>query len=129
MPIAFPTLVGHRVIGFLALAAFVAVPCLGGLAYRGWAKHAGKDMSYWRNVIGLISIVAMFFNWLSLVAMTFLALKRFHTALDFFDLNGAFVLLSLIAAGLCFALKKAPRVEVLIASGLMAGLWLTSVVE
>lgn len=97
---AFPNLVGQKVIGFLALAAFVAVPCLSVLAYRGWAKFGGKDISDWRNVLGLLSIIVISLNWAFFLTITFLALIRFHTVLASFDLDGVFVVLSLVPVGL-----------------------------
>jgi hypothetical protein len=116
-------------IGLLALAAFVAVPCLSVLAYRGWIRFDGKEMSNWRRVLGLLSIIVTSLNWVLFLAITFLAIMQLHTALPWSDLDGVFVLLSLLPIGLCFALKRAPRIQVLIASGLMTALWLTSVVE
>ncbi len=129
MLIAFLDLVGQKVIGFIALAASMAVPCLTVMAYRGWAKFGGKEISNWRNVLGLLSIIVASLNWALFIAIAFSTIIRFRTVLDSPDLNGLFVLLSLVPAVLCFALKKAPRIQVLIASGLMVGLWLTSVVE
>ena len=116
-------------IGLLALAAFVAVPCLSVLAYRGWIRFDGKEMPNWRRVLGLLSITVTSLNWVLFLAITFLPVIQVHTVLPWSDLDGVFALLSLLSIGLCFALKRTPRIQVLIASGLMTGLWLTSVVE
>jgi hypothetical protein len=111
-----------------SLAAALAIPVLSVLAYRGWAKHARKDLARWRSVVGILSIVIASLSWLALVFPVVLDLMGFDAKIIVMTSTRASIILLLAIAGtpLAFALRGASRIQALLAALLIVALWFTS---
>ena len=103
----------------LATAAIPATPCLTIFAFRGWAKRFRNDLPSWRNVLGLISIVATFMCWLGYV--TFFLLVGFTRIRVNHQMPWLISEVLLLALGIssAVALKSSSRALILFAGLLM----------
>jgi len=117
------------VAGLIALGVCLAIPVLPLCAFRGWLRFQRNELPPWRNILGLASILVTLLDWVVLMALTLFAVIRFHTPLSSPDLNSGFVIVSLASAALSLALKRTPKLLIVVASALMAALWMTSTVR
>lgn len=93
------------------------------LAFRGWAQHLRRELPAWRNALGLTSILATLINLLALAAPVLLAMVRTNLHLLTSDWMAAVILLVFLSICFAFALRGAPRVEMVLA-GLLSALLL-----
>jgi prepilin signal peptidase PulO-like enzyme (type II secretory pathway) len=112
----------------IMVTAFVAVPCLTVLAYRGWAKNSRQDLPRWRSVLGITSISVTFLNWFGCTILALSALVDFNIPFSS-DWVSPLALLVLLGTCLALALRGAPRLQAIVAGVLMVAVWLTSVVS
>ena len=108
----------------MSIAAALASAVLSVLAYRGWAKHARKDLARWRSVVGILSIVIASLSWLALVIPVVLDLMGFDANIITSARAGIILLLAVAGTPLAFALRGASRVQALLAALLIVALWL-----
>jgi hypothetical protein len=106
--------------------AVITIPFLTVVAYRGWAMRWRRDLSLWRNFLGVGSLVMTFIVWLG---TAYLALSLLtHLPTNFFTgawtVANAFV--ALIACACSLALKGRSRVWASVAALLQFGLWTIS---
>lgn len=98
----------------------LAIPGLVLLAYRGWAKHLRKILPPWCSALGVTSILIAFLNLLALIIPFLLAVMRLNTHILTDDWIGAVSLFVVISMCLGFALRGAPRVQIILAGLLTA---------
>jgi hypothetical protein len=112
--------------GILGLAAFVAIPFLAAIAYRGYLQRIRANLSTPRRFLGMGSLVCTVMSWGGYAYLAFAVSTRKRT--DFFTdaWMVAAVLVSLSAIVLSLALKGRPRIWALVATSLMSALWTMS---
>ena len=112
----------------LAITANVAIPCLTGSAYRGWARRWRNELSRWRSTLGLTSMVVTFLSWLAFVVVfSLMGLFKIPMKLDF--LPGLELLLVFIGISLASTLKGTARMQSLAAGFLMVVVLFTTIVR
>jgi hypothetical protein len=116
-------------IGVMWLLCFLGIPILALFSIREWATTYRATLPALRSGIGLLSVGAIFFGWLFLVALAVLGIFN-TTWLDFFTQkrNVGFLALAVAASVLSLALKGNARVQALAAGALLvlfAMLWLS----
>src|SRR2546428_13071926 len=112
--------------------AFVAVPGLAILAYRGWTQGLRQELPRWRSALGPASILVTFLSWFGLAILALSALMDLNANFfNFFspDWIPPIALLTVVGTSLAFALRGASRIEAIVAGLLMVAAWLTSVVS
>lgn len=112
----------------LSVAAFAATPCLAIFAYLAWSKHLRKELPYWRNILGMISILATFSSWLTFLGDFVLIVLRSRTHVDFAVWLYGEILMLVIGLPLAFALKRPARTQALLANLCMVFVLANSVV-
>lgn len=105
---------------FKQVVLVLAIPGLVLLAYRGWAKHLRKILPPWCSALGVTSILIAFLNLLALIIPFLLAVMRLNTHILTDDWIGAVSLFVVISMCLGFALRGAPRVQIILAGLLTA---------
>jgi hypothetical protein len=116
-------------IGVMWLLCFLGIPILVLFSLREWATNYRATLPALRSGIGLLSVGAIFFGWLLLVALAILGI--FNTAwLDFFTQkrNLGFLALAIAASFSSLTLKGSARLQALAAGALLvlfATLWLS----
>jgi len=123
----FPMFVA--LIGVIWLLCFLGIPILALFSIREWATNYRATLPAFRSGIGLLSVGAIFFGWLFLVALAILGIFN-TTWLDFFTQkrNLHFLVLAVAASVLSLTLKGHARVQALAAGALLvlfAMLWLS----
>ena len=116
-------------IGVIWLLCFLGIPILALFSIREWATNYRSTLPAVRSGIGLLSVGAIFFGWLFLVALAIFGIFN-TTSLDFFTQkrNLHFLVLAVAASVLSLTLKGHARVQALAAGALLvlfAMLWLS----
>jgi|GEM_PF-3093273 len=112
--------------GSLMVVAYVAIPCLGVLAYLGWAKRWRSELPIWRSYLGVGSSLMTLVVWLESAYLAYRISAHLRT--DFFTVGWtvANILVALTGAAGSLALKGRPRVYAFLAACLMATPWIIS---
>ena len=108
----------------IALIIVILAPlCLIVMAYRGWTKRKQSELPFWRNLLGVSSIVVSIISWFAFAYLV-LALSTGNRA-DF--VTGAWLavigLASLGAISSGLALKGGSRLFAVLAACLLSALW------
>jgi len=116
-------------IGVMWLLCFLGIPILVLFSIREWATNYRATLPVLRSGIGLISVGAIFFGWIFLVALAILGIIN-TTWLDFFTQkrNLGFLVIAAAASVSSLTLKGYARVQALAAGALLvlfAMLWLS----
>jgi hypothetical protein len=117
------------IIGAVWLLCFLGIPILALFSIREWATTYRATLPALRSGIGLLSVAAIFFGWLFLVALAVFGI--FNAAwLDFFTQkrNLDFLALAIAASVSSLTLKGNARLQALAAGALLvlfAMLWLS----
>ncbi len=90
-------------IGVIWLLCFLGIPILALFSIREWATNYRATLPAFRSGIGLLSVGAIFFGWLFLVALAILGIFN-TTSLDFFTQkrNLDFLVLAVAASPGCW---------------------------
>ena len=112
----------------IALAVLFLVGLLGLLGCRAWARYERKRLPKYRNVMAWGSIFLLFANWTVLLAYLVAISARIRMPFPTADMDIFFTFLAVLSAALCLAVKHTARIQILIASAILAALWATSVV-
>ena len=116
--------IGHTFVSCLAIATYLAIPCLTFVAYRGWAKHGRQDLPSWRSYLGVGSMALTLIVWLGTAYFGFSHYAHLPTDFlsDTWMVSNMFI--SVLAAVGSLALKGRPRVSAFAAAPLMAAPWI-----
>jgi hypothetical protein len=117
------------IIGAMWLLCFLGIPILALFSIREWATTERATLPALRSGIGVVSVGAIFFGWLFLVALAILGIMN-AAWLDFFTQkrNLDFLVLAVVASVTSLTLKGNARVQALAAGALLvmfAMLWLS----
>jgi len=106
----------------------VVGPVLLILASSGWIRSVRPEMAAWRNGLGLTALVLTSLHWGYTVLLLAVGLANLllHTLPGLIDQDAGYALLlmkfaDLIAIVLAIALKRAPRIQAIVAGILMFG--------
>ncbi len=116
--------IGHALILCLWIVAYLAIPCLTFIAYRGWARRGRQVLPSWRSYLGVGSMSLTLIVWLGTVYFAFSHYA--HLPTNFFSDTwmAANMLISMLAVAGSFALKGRPRMSAFAAAALMTAPWI-----
>ena len=112
--------------GSLMVVAYVAIPCLGVLAYLGWAKRLRSELPIWRSYLGVGSCLMTLVLWFESAYVAFKISAHLRTDFITVGWTVANILVAVTGAAGSFALKGRPRVYAFLAACLMATPWIMS---
>jgi hypothetical protein len=109
--------------GLVAVTAAIGVPLMSILAYVAWTRRLRAELAVWRNVLGIASIAATLFSWLTFFAPFLykaigLRTHPFSSAWDAATLYAA-----ILGTFLAFFLRDDARVRAVLAALLMGTLF------
>jgi hypothetical protein len=113
----------HMVVSLLGL---VGVPILLFLAWKGWTKSVRAELPAWRNGLCISALLLLSLNWLGaavLEAPVFVNPRMPRPAGLMEAMLTLSHLLGIIVIVLAFALRRAPRIQAILAGVLMLVSW------
>ena len=113
---------------FFLILAYVSIPCLTFLAYRGQKNHLRSELAKWRVALSFASLLLTTGNWLLLLFIIFSSRNGF-----ILGSIGDWVLISLLAAMasaiLALTGKGPARIQAVTAALLIAAIWIVGTVR
>lgn len=108
------------------IIVLVVTPLLLCIAWRGWSKRVHPTLSVWRNGMGVTGLIIIAVNCI-LAALIDIPELLHHPVFGFRWATWSIYFLAqpldIVAIALACALKREPRLEAILAAGLMFAFW------